>query len=283
MQLFGFNLPILRRIFAGLTALLTLVISQFYPAEPEDYYPDNGITSFVLFDALVRAQCITTDEENLYFSWTFGLTKTDITGKDTLKVKVIPLELLRKGVDHVGGVSYYNGKVYCGLEDSSVFENLYIGVFDAKTLKLLDYKPVSLEDHENGIPWVAVDKDTGLIYSARRDRFDTLNIHDAETLEPRGHLQLEDGAAVHKIQGGEVRDGILYLSDSREKQTIFAINLTTGQVKTLFQRVVAANKGQGLTIMPLEDGTFFHVLDEDKDHLSIHLRRYAFNPASLAW
>jgi len=281
MQIFSFNLPIIRRVFAGLTALIALLLAQFYPPEPPEYYPDVGVTSFVLFDALVHAQGVTTDGESFYFGWNFGLTKTDLTGKNVLKINLIPLALLRKGVDHIGGVSYCDGKVYCAMEDSQTFENLYIGVYDAKTLKLLEYRAVPLENHEFGIPWVAVDRDTGLLYSARRDHFETLNIYDAQSLELVDTLALD--APVHKIQGGEVHDGVLYVADSREGQAVFAINLATGQVQKLFDRFVPGGKGQGLTILPTENGAFFHILDEDTPHLSIHLRAYAFAPGSLIW
>ena len=281
MQLFGFNLPILRSVFAGFTALLTLLIGRFYPAPPPEYYPDAGVTSYVLFDALVRAQGITTDGENLYFGWNYGVTKTDLSGKSAVKISLFPLELLRKGVDHIGGISYYNGKIYCAMEDSGAFENLFIGVYDAKTLKFIQYKAVPLENHEFGIPWVAVDRDTGLLYSARRDRFTVLNIYDAESLELVDTLALD--APVHKIQGGEVYGGVLYVADGNEAQAIYAINLATGQVQKLFDRFVPNGKGQGMTILPKENGVFFHVLDEDKPHLSIHLRSYAFDPGSLVW
>ena len=280
MQVLSFNLPILRRVFAGLTALLTLLIARFYPAPPPEYYPDAGVTSFVLFDAVVRAQGITTDGENLYFGWNFGVTKTDLSGKNALRVRLIPLALLLKGVDHIGGISYYDGKIYCALEDSGAFENLYIGVYDAKSLKLIEYKAVPLENHEFGIPWVAVDRDTGLLYSARRDHFTALNIYDAKSLALVDTLELD--APVHKIQGGEVYNGVLYVSDSREGQTIFAINLATGQAQKLFSRFVPNNKGQGITILPKDD-TFFLILDEDTPRLSIHMRSYAFDPASLVW
>jgi len=281
MQLFAFNLPILRRVFAGFTALLSLLIARLYLPNPPEYHPDAGVTSYVLFDAAVRAQGVTTDGEHLYFGWNFGLTKTDLTGKNAVKISLIPFELLRKGVDHIGGVSYYGGRVYCAMEDSSVFENLYIGVYDAKTLKFIEAKAVPLEHHEFGIPWVAADRDRGLLYSARRDHFTSLNIYDAESLELMDTLELD--APVHKIQGGEVHDGVLYVADSREGQAIFAINLATGQVQKLFSRFVPGGKGQGMTILPMDNGAFFHVLDEDTPRLSIHLRAYAFDPASLVW
>lgn len=281
MQLFAFNLPILRRVLAGFTALLTLLIARFYPAPPPEYYPDAGVTDFVLFDALVRAQGVTTDGEHLYFGWNFGVTKTDLTGKNAIRMGLLPPALMFKGVDHIGGISYYDGKVYCALEDSGTFENLYIAVYDAKNLKLIKYKAVPLENHEFGIPWVAADRDTGLLYSARRDHFETLNIYDAETLELIDILALD--APVHKIQGGEVYQGVLYVADGNQAQAIYAVNLATGQVQKLFDRFVPNGKGQGMTILPMENGIFFHVLDEDKPHLSIHLRSYVFEPASLQW
>jgi len=281
MQILAFNLPVLRRVLAGVTALLTLLIGCFYAPNPPEYHPDTGVTSYVLLDALVRAQGVTTDGKHLYFGWNYGVTKTNLSGKNARRIGLIPLKLLWKGVDHIGGISYYDGKIYCAMEDSGSFESLYIGVFDAKSLKLVQYKAVPLENHEFGISWVAADRDTGLLYSARRDHFEELNIYDADTLELTGTLALD--APVHKIQGGEVHEGVLYVADGNNGQGIFAINLATGQVQKLFDRFVAANKGQGMTILPQKGGSFFHVLDEDKSHLSIHLRSYAFDPASLAW
>ena len=281
MQLFGFNLPILRRVFAGLTALLTLVMLRFEPPLPPDYHPDVGVTSFVLFDAAVRVQGVTTNGENLFFGWNFGVTKTDMSGQNALRIRLIPWSLLRRGVDHIGGISYYDGRIFVSLEDSGRFENLYIGVYCARTLRMIKYRPVPLEYHEFGIPWVAVDRDTGLVYSARRDHFEVLNIYDPDTLELVGRLELD--AAVPKIQGGEVYNGVLYVADGRNRQAIFAINLATGQVQHLFDRNVPGDKGQGMTIIPMDCGAFFHVLDEDTPRLTVHLRSYAFDPATLTW
>jgi len=281
MQLFAFNLPILRHVFAGFTALLALLIARFYPPNPPEYHPDTGVTSFVLFDAVVRAQGVTTDGEHLYFGWNFGVTKTDLTGKNAIRISLLPPALLRKGVDHIGGISYYDGKIYCAMEDSGTFENLYIGVYDAKSLKFIEFRAVPPENHEYGIPWVAADPTTGLLYSARRDHFTELNIYDAQSLELVDTLALD--APLPKIQGGEVHEGILYVADAREGQSVFAINLATGQVQKLLTRFVPGGKGQGMTILPMENGSFFHVLDEDTPRLSIHLRSYAFDPASLVW
>ena len=283
MQVFGYYLPILKRVLAGLTALAALLIARFEPAPLPEYHPDVGVVDFPLFDALVRGQGVTTDGESFYFSWNFGLTKTDLTGKKILRQNLIaiPPALLLKGCSHIGGIGYYDGRIYCPIEDSSVFENLYIGVYDAKTLKLIQYKAVAPEDHAYGIPWCAVDPATGLVYSARRDQITTLNVYDPDTLELVDYLELD--APVHKVQGGEVYDGVLYLAVSREEQAIFAVKLSTGQVQKVFGRFLGGAEGEGITILPMAGGAFFHVLDVGENKVNVHLRSYAFDPASLQW
>jgi len=283
MQVFGFYLPIFRRVLAGLTALLALLITHLEPAPPPEYHPSVSVTDFVLFDALVRGQGVTTDGESFYFSWNYGLTKTDLTGVKITRQNLIaiPPALLLKGCKHIGGIGYYGGRLYCPIEDSKVFENLYIAVYDAKTLKLIKYKAVPLEAHEFGIPWCAADPATGLLYSARRDHITTLNVYDAETLELVDHLQLD--APVHKVQGGEAHDGILYLSVSREEQAIFAIHLKSGRVQKVFGRFLGGAEGEGMTILPMDNGAFFHVLDVGAKKVNVHLRAYAFDPAGLQW
>lgn len=272
-----------KRVLALVTALCSMLILHFEPEPLPEFRQDLSTKDFVLLDALLRGQGMTTDGDSFYFSWFLGLTKTELDGSTITKQNLIaiPPALLLKGCSHIGGISYYDGKIYCPIEDSKVFENLYLGSYDAKTLKLIDYKAVALEDHENGIPWCAADPATGKIYSARRDHITTLNIYDPDTLELTGYLKLD--APVHKVQGGEVHNGILYLAVSREEQAIFAVNLKTGQVQKVFGRFLGDAEGEGLTILPQSDGAFFHVLDVGALGVNVHLRAYGFDPGTLKW
>jgi len=250
MLILGHYLPFLKRLFVLLTAAAVSIISFIEPAAPPDFYEPAGTADFVLFDALTRAQGITTDGEHLFFSENYGLVKTDLTGENIVKTNLIaiPPALLLKGCKHIGGITYYDGKIYCPIEDSKVFENLYIAVFDAETLKLVKYETVPLEAHEYGIPWCVADKATGLLYSARRDHITTINIYDSDTLELIDYLEID--MPIHKIQGGEVYGGVLYLSVSREGQSIFAVNLATGQVQKIFDRNLGEEvEGEGMTII----------------------------------
>ncbi len=273
-----------KRIIAAITAILISIITFAEPAEKPDYYEPLEVKNFVIFDALIRAQGITTDGEHFFFSENYGLIKTELNGLDIVAKNLIaiPKELLDLGCKHIGGISYYNGRVYVSIEDSKVFEHLYLAMFDAETLELIKYEAVPLEDHENGIPWVAVDKDTGILYSARRDHITTLNMYDAETLKPIDKFEID--APVHKVQGAEIHNGVIYMSVSRDDQAIYAANLATGQVQKVISRNLAGEtEGEGMTILPTENGAFFHVLDIGDMRINVHLRSYAFDPDSLVW
>lgn len=152
---------IIRDIVALVSAVL-IFIAQLHEVPPKDGFLEFVTTdTYTLSDALSRAQGVTTDGEYFYFSWNFGLLKTELDGRTTVvrNTFAIPPSLIAKGCKHIGGITYYNGMIYAPVEDSKVFENLYIMRFDALTLKLIDFFALPLEHHENGVPWCVADPD----------------------------------------------------------------------------------------------------------------------------
>ncbi len=267
-----------------LCALLFLIsdIAEYPPRE--NYYEETSVQSFALTDALVRAQGVTNDGESYYFSSNYFLIKTELDGETVIarNLMAIPLELQMLGCKHIGCITYYDGKIYAPIEDSKVFEHLYIGVYDAETLKLIEYYPLPLELQENGAPWCVADPEKGYLYTARRDHIVDINVFDINTMEFIKQIHLQD--SVHKVQGGEMYEGILYLSVSREEQAVFAVNLETGQVQKAFARNLHEDsEGEGITILPTEDGALFHVLDIGAIYVVAHFRHYAFDVNSLVW
>lgn len=264
---------------------LLFLISDIAESPPrEDFYEPKNTQSFALTDALVRAQGVTNDGEYYYFSSNYFLIKTELDGETVVarNLMAIPFELQQLGCKHIGGISYYDGKVYAPIEDSKVFENLFIGVYDSETLKLLDYYPLPLELQEKGAPWCVADPVNEYLYTARRDHITEINVFDINTMEFIKQIHLED--SVHKVQGGEMYNGILYLSVSREEHAVFAVNLETGQVRKAFARNLHEKaEGEGMTILPTEDGTLFHVLDIGAIFVVAHLRHYDFNPDTIIW
>ena len=41
---------------------------------------------------------------------------------------------------------------------------------------------------------------------------------------------------IHKIQGGEISDGVLYLATNNETQAVYAVELATGRAQKPFDR-----------------------------------------------
>lgn len=275
---------VVKSSWALLCALFILISNVAEFQQKDDYYEPVSVQSFALDGALTRSQGITTDGESYIFSSNYFLIKTELDGETIIAENLcaIPLELQELGCKHIGGISYCDGKIYAPIEDSKVFENLYIGVYDSDTLELLDYYPLPLELQENGAPWCVADPENGYLYTARRDHIVDINVFDINTMELVKIIHLQD--SIHKVQGGEMYDGILYLAVSRDEQAVFAVNLETGQVQKAFARnLVDDSEGEGLTILPTEDGALFHVLDIGNVYVVAHLRNYDFDTSSLVW
>lgn len=118
------------------------------------------------------------------------------------------------------------------------------------------------------------------IYTAWHDRISQLNIFEPDNLEFKGVKEIE--GELHKVQGGEIYDGILYLTINRDGQTVFSVNLKTGESQIAFKRNLnAGSEGEGLTILPMSDGSFIHALDIAEPRVGIHLRHYAFDHTKL--
>lgn len=267
------------RILLLWLSVLCIAVSNLGADEPKaDFYPCDSVQTFGGTDALQRGQGITTDGEFFYYSSNYGFLKTELDGKTWVcaVLKAIPDELWDRGCDHIGGITTANGRIYAPIEDSRVFENLYIAVYDCNTLELIEYKAVPLDKHENGIPWVAADEENGLLYSARCDNIEELNIYSLDTLELIGTLPVS--MPVDNIQGGDIYNGTLYVSVSRQDQGIYAVDLGTGNTEKIISRNLADGaEGEDMTVLPMDDGTVFHILDIAEVRTAVHLRHYKYN------
>ena len=59
-------------------------------------------------------------------------------------------------------------------------------------------------------------------------------------------------------------------------EKVQTVDVKTGEVKTLFERTVSGrdNEAEGLTVYPMEDGSFIHISDYDK-LISVNIRHYS--------
>ena len=173
----------------------------------------------------------------------------------------LPAEVTAKGYSHLGDCAYYDGKIYAACE-AFFFRDPAVMVFDAESLAFLEYHVLPEEGQGNGhIPWVCVDHDT-VYYTQARD-VDEVRMLDRSDFSYKGAVKLD--RTITKITGGDLLDGVLYLSSnsgSREKIT-YAVDLGTGETSERFIRDMgnAFTEAEGLAVSRSGDGVLFHYLD----------------------
>lgn len=272
-------LKIVTAVWTALSLLVGVITAtiDYPPATPHGAVLTSQ-QNLVLEKALLCAQGVTTDGEYFFFSGNFFLTKMSLDLSETIEQNLfaIPPALLKLGCNHIGGISYYNGKIYAAVEDGSDYEHPYIVLYDADTLEFTGtYYSLPLELHEAGVPWCAVDAARGYLYTAKWNNAEVLNVFSLEDMSLVKTVPLTQ--KLNRIQGAEVYDGILYLSsdDKAVSKSIFALNPDTGEVWTAFSRNINEDiEAEGMTILPMQDGSLFHVMDIGEIRLNMIFRHY---------
>ena len=272
-----------RLVLLPLTALV-LVLSGFFELASLGARPAELSKTVLLNDqAWEASQDITTDGSCFYFSCKFGLIKTESDFKTVLarNADAIPPELQALGVSHIGGISYYDGRLYCAAEDSKVFEHPYVLVFDAETLQYTDCYEMDAARHVKGLPWVAVDRGSGVLCCAARDHAAELIRYDLKSkcyLDSLPLVNDDPGFSLHKIQGGEVFEGVLYTAANDDGQSVARIDLATGNAEICFRRgLFPGSEGEGMTVSLTGQGPVLCCLDMSPIFLSAYVRTYALN------
>ena len=241
---------------------------------------------FTLDQALLMSQGITTDGEYYYTAGSIaaldlvGMGKWTVDGfeKVTYDHTAVPKELKEKyGSDHIGGISYYDGKIYAALEDESDTYNL-IAIYNAEDLSYTGvYYDLGTEYLDDGIPYCAVDAENGYLYTSPFHETDCILAYNLEDMSFSHKIMLSE--PVDRIQGAEYYNGLLYLSyDVKGSATeqVQTVDVKTGEVKLLFERTVSGrdHEAEGLTVYPMADGSLIHIADYDK-LISVNIRHYS--------
>lgn len=264
--------------------VLVLALSGVFELATAAARPEEVDKTMLLYaDSWEHSQDMTTDGEYYYFSCKYGLVKTELDCKTAVlrNADALPDEFVENyGSAHIGGISYYNGKLYCAVEDSKVWQHPLILVYSAYTLEYTgEYYELDPERHTKGLPWVCVDPDTGIIYCAARDNATALMRYDTKTKQYIDDLVLvnEDPEFnIHKIQGCEVYGGTLYAATNDGTQALYTVELSSGKAEKLFDRnLFSGSEGEGLTILETQDGAFIHAMDMSPIFISAYVRHYA--------
>ena len=244
---------------------------------------------FVMQQAVAAGQGITTDGEYFYTSgaatWLkmTALTKIDVKTMEMTKQNLNPLpkECKARGNNHIGCISYYNGKIYAPVEGGNI-QKACIVVYDPKTLEATgEIYDLPQEKFDYGIPWLAVDPDTGLLYASQFHHAQTIYVYDAnDNMSFVKEIPLTGIGELDRAQGGEFYNGYLYLSqDSHDNGTLkrlLKVDVATGEITVAAERDVNGKniESEGMTFL-IKDGTpSLYVLDYNK-LIGVFLREYS--------
>ena len=270
---------IVRKIWSILTLPLLLITLLTSPKAVSTESAELVSKETFVSEALLMGQGITTDGEYYYTSGSItalnftALAKFECKGMELVDSHVNPLpdKCTDRGNNHIGGISYYDGKIYAPVEGG---DECYacIVVFDAQTLEPTgEIYDLPNEIYTDGVPWCAVDPESGYLYASRWTDIDTIYVYDTEdSMKFVKSIDLTGIETIHRIQGGEFYKGTLYLSndieDNETFKNILSVNVDTGLVEIAAVRNVGGTnmEAEGLTFLETEDGAVMHLLDYNK-------------------
>ncbi len=268
-------------LFFAALLLLTGGLNKVFEGEVYSYESEHGVVGL---ETLTRSQDVTTDGEYFYFSGKHALEKVSLDCKEiiVLNHEAITPELEEKyNSQHIGGISYYNGIIYAALEDSKEWNHPIIALYDAQTLQYTGVcYELPTELQKRGVPWVAVDGENGFAYTGDSRNYTEIYKFSFEDFSYIETITLSAEAA--KIQGGEIADGKLYVGTNDMTRAVFTVDLETGEVTKLFDRIMYEYKlidnfggeGEGLTLLEMKDGTYIHTLQLGALFIDSSLRHY---------
>ncbi len=272
---------IIRKIWSVITLPLLLITLLTSPvAVSTDSAELVSKDSFVFEKALLMGQGIATDGEYYYTSGSLAGINLTALAKFTFDdmelvdshINPLPKECRKRGDDHIGGISVYNGKIYAAVEDSDEYIYPCIVVFDCETLEPTgEVYDLPYEIYDDGVPWCAVDPETGYLYASKWVDIDKIYVYDTNnSMSFVKEITLTQKSPVHRIQGGEFYNGKLYLSEDIEDngnfKNVLSVDIETGEVSVAAIRDLGGDnvEAEGLTFWPAEDGSVMHVLDYNK-------------------
>ena len=232
-----------------------------------------GSRYFAGADARCATQGVTNDGTYYYTTGAVvalgfnGLEKIDMeTGEVVLQnTDAMPKELKKQSFNHLGGCTYFEGKLYVAVEDI-MRKHPCIAVFSADTLEFTGvYKILDETVQPNGnLPWCAVDEENRILYTGVSRGGEFVNALNIDTLELIEKKPIEH--SLYRIQGAEFYDGRLYIScnDETKVKHVYSVDPESGEIKTVLERKSGTNsvEAEGITVRTADDGSLLlDVLD----------------------
>lgn len=280
MSAFSFYINRILTVFFAIILIPFSVLTHGIDLISEGERTDTAKTNVVGIGAYFRSQGITTDGKTCYFSskTTLIQTKDDTKTVINANYSAIPDELADKyGIAHIGGLSYYNGYIYAGLEDSKVWDYPIIGVYDAESIQLVKYHIMDSELITRGMPWVCVNPENGLLYCMDHSKQPTkILVYDTAN-EMKFVKDVALSEVVPSIQGAEFYNGILYAATNDDTQAIYKIDPESGEVsKFLDRNLTSGSEGEGMTFIIRDGKPVLVAMDMGPLFINAFVREYNF-------
>lgn len=247
-----------------------------------------GSRYFAGADARCATQGVTNDGTYYYTTGAVvalgfnGLEKIDMeTGEVVLQdTDAMPKELKKQSFNHLGGCTYFEGKLYVAVEDI-MRKHPCIAVFSADTLEFTGvYKILDETVQPNGnLPWCAADAENRILYTGVSRGGEFVNALDIDTLELIEKRPIEH--SLHRIQGAEFYDGLLYIScnDETKVKHVYAVDPESGKIETVLERKSGTNsvEAEGITVRTSDEGKIFLDVLDVINSFNSALRTYEVN------
>jgi hypothetical protein len=218
-------------------------LDRFIREVDSEEWAESSRDTFGPVESAVRSQGVATDGTSWFFSWRYGLQRTDSAysvqkNNDT----AIPAQLALSGSDHIGDIDVGGGVLYAGIEDSKAYAHPRVGLFDAASLQFQKSYDLPVARQPDGVPWIAVDGDAGEVYTSPWNPTPVINVWD---LQLRFLRAVALSPAISRVQGAKPVQGMMYAAYDVTPKQIVKVNLETGTVLPLFQ-IDATHELEGL-------------------------------------
>lgn len=271
-------------MFVALTVLLTVLADPIAGNTGTARLTNEEVCT--LIDASFTNKGLTNDGKYYYTSGAISfakytaLAKYEIDSLKRVKYKVFPVnwDLIKQGYDNIGGLSYYDGKLYAAMESKSGRAAPCIAVFDAESLSYETSYELPASWFPQGITWVAVDR--GVLYTCAWPTADTIHAFKIDaTMAHIEEIDIYGTETLDRICGGEFDCGMLYLSQDvvgDNEKNVLIVDVDEGTADLCFTRDVGrADCVPGdITAFPKDDGSLFHVADFN-GVIGVYLRSYS--------
>ncbi len=180
--------------------------------------------------------------------------------------EAIPPQWAAQGFDHIGDVDVADGVIYAPVEQPDYSQNRQAMLrYDLATMTYLDGVTVT-QSHNS---WVSVDPEAKVAYSMNAFSDQAVVRYDlTDGWKPLDPLPLD--TALGNVQGGDVRDGYLWLSTDDPTDEVYRVDLQNGHVVALGSVGHVDGEGEGIdaTVLPSGD---LHVLSVDAHVVPVRL------------